>query len=98
MVPPPADSYPTMLQICLSLAELEPQIPITGIIRAAKGWKHLPLQLTIEQIDSIQIAWAEVYALDREEAEIDYPDEAKYWADLETDGASGEGPDKGVIR
>ncbi|MGB2986247.1 MAG: hypothetical protein WBE26_10220 [Phycisphaerae bacterium] len=93
MVPPPADSYPTMLQICLSLAELEPQIPITGMIRAAKGRKHLPLQLEIDQIDSIQIAWGEVYALDREEAEVDYPDE-EHASNLKINTPSGDDANK----
>jgi len=75
LVPPPANSYPVMLQVCLSLAELEPRMPISGTIRAAKGRTRLPLQLEIFQINSIQISWGDMYSLDREEADYDYADE-----------------------
>jgi len=68
MVPPEAYCYPTMLQICLSFAELDPSLPIKGVIEARKGRKPLNLQLEVREINSFEIAWDPKYALDRDEA------------------------------
>lgn len=76
MVPPPADSFPIMLQVCLTLADVETQIPIRRTIPARKGRQHISLNLTIDTIDSIALTWDLTYARDREDAETAIPDEA----------------------
>ena len=86
MVPPPADCYPRMLQICMSLAQLREQLPIKGIIPAVKDRKRLRLYLSMEDMQSFQIAWDDEYALDRrsewadrdpKEEEVASPDESQ---------------------
>ncbi|MBN4058961.1 hypothetical protein JYU10_00660 [bacterium AH-315-J04] len=64
MVPPDACWYPRMLQVCLSLAELDQGLPIEGMIPAIKQRKRLRLKFTIDTIDSFQIAWDADYAFD----------------------------------
>lgn len=77
MVPPEAYCYPTMLQVCLSLAELDQGLPITGMIPAIKQGKRLRLELTVDTIDSFQITWDAVHALDRAQSESCYPEEGQ---------------------
>lgn len=75
LVPPEAYCYPTMLQVCLSLAELDQGLPIKGMIPAIKQRKRMHLELTVDTIDSFQIAWEAVYALDRAQSKTSYPEE-----------------------
>lgn len=75
MVPPEAYCYPTMLQVCLSLAELDQCLPIKGMIPANKKRERLSLELTVDTIDSLQIAWDAVYALDPEQSQTSYPED-----------------------
>lgn len=101
MVPPPLECYPGMLQVCVSLAELDQGFPIKGIIPATKDWRRLNLHLAIEEMGSFEIAWDEKYASDRSEerAVIDLSgSEGEEGDDSDGDGANGEGPDNGAIR
>lgn len=75
MVPPEAYCYPTMLQVCLSLAELDQCLPTKGMIPANKKRERLSLELTVDTIDSLQIAWDAVYALDPEQSQTSYPED-----------------------
>jgi len=98
MVPPPSKCYPAMLQVCLSVAELEPRLPIKGVIPATRNRRRLNLRLAVEELESFEIAWDEEYASDRsgERTVIDLP--GSEGEEPDGDGANGEGPDKGVIR
>ena len=62
MVPPEAYCFPPMLQVCLSMAELDIEFPLKGTILAVKDRKHLDLQLEVPEIHSFQIAWDKKYA------------------------------------
>ena len=75
IVPPEPYCYPVMLQICLSLAELQENLPIRGVIPAIRQGKHLRLELSVDEIDSFQIAWDQVFAWDRQSAGTSYPEE-----------------------
>lgn len=98
LVPPPSECYPAMLQVCLSVAELEPRLPIKGVIPATKNRRRLNLRLAVEELESFEIAWDEEYASDRsgERTVIDLP--GSEGEEPDGDGANGEGPDRGVIR
>lgn len=85
IVPPEAYSYPTMFQVCLSLAKLDQGLPIRGMIPAIKLGKRLRLELKINEIDSFQIAWDESYAENRDSAGTSYPEEG------EADGRGSDG-------
>jgi hypothetical protein len=74
-VPPEAYCYPVMLQVCLSLAELEECLPIKGAIPAIKQGKRLRLELEVDELDSFQIAWDPEYSSDRRTAEKSSPEE-----------------------
>jgi hypothetical protein len=65
MVPPPAYCYTTMLQTCLSLAELDDDLPLKGVIPARKDRKRLNLRLAVNEVESFEIAWDEHDARDR---------------------------------
>ncbi len=80
MVPPEAYCYPLMLQVCISLAELDVELPLKGTISAVKGRKHLDLELEVSEIHSFQLAW------DKEYADRNRP----YWEESEQ-----RGPDAG---
>lgn len=49
--------YPIALQVCFTLADLKPQVPIQGTIMAAKGRKRLMIDLEVEEFDSFQLSW-----------------------------------------
>ena len=101
MVAPPSRCYPRTLQICMSLAQLQEELPIKGIIAATKHRKRLNLHLAVEEIGSFEIAWDEKYASDRsgERTVIDLPgsegeegdDSAEDDADGEDAGGAGKG-------
>jgi len=61
MVPPPSQCYPGMLQLCLSLAELDQNLPIRGVLPAIKEGKRVRLELMVNEICSFQIEWKESY-------------------------------------
>lgn len=75
MVPPPSEHYPAMLQVCLSVGELGPRLPIESIIPAIKDWRRLNLCLAVEEMESFEIAWDQEYASDwsGEQTVIDLP-------------------------
>lgn len=77
LVPPEAYCYPTMFQVCLSLAELNQDLPIKGVIPAIKQGKRLRLGLTVDTIDSFQIAWDAIHSFDRAHSKTSYPEEAQ---------------------
>lgn len=85
MVPPPSECYPGMLQVCLTLAELDQGFPIKGMIPAIKQGKRLRLELEVNEIDSFQIAWDESYADNRDTAGTSYPEEGQA-GDRRSDG------------
>lgn len=96
MVPPPSECYPVMLQICLSVAELEPRLPIEGVIPATKNRRRLNLRLAVEEMESFEIAWDEEYASARsgEQTAIDLPGSE----DEEADDSDDDGADESVVR
>lgn len=101
MVPAPSECYPGMLQVCLSLAELDQGLPIKGVIPATKNRRRLNLRLAVEEMESFEIAWDEEYASNQsgERAVIDLPgSEGEEADDSDRDGANGEDTDRGVIR
>ena len=57
MVPPPAECYPAMVQLCLSLARLQPGLPFMGVIPAVMNRKKFNTDLLMNDIDSIEISW-----------------------------------------
>jgi hypothetical protein len=61
-VPPPPEHYPRMLQVCLSLANLEAQLPIRGVIPATRVRRRLNLQFAMAEMESFELAWAEEFA------------------------------------
>ena len=65
-----------MLQVCISLAELDAELPLKGTISAVKGRKHLNLELEVSEIHSFQLAW------DKEYADRNRP----YWEESEQQG------------
>lgn len=69
MVPPPSACYPLMLQICLSLAEVEASLPIRGAIPALLGKERLSLQFVLEELESFEISWENTFALRRLEGQ-----------------------------
>ncbi len=101
MVPAPSECYPEMLQVCLSLAELDQGLPIKGFIPATKHWRRLKLRLAVDELESFQIAWDEEYASSRsgERTVIDLPgSEGEEADDSARDGADGEDTDRGIVR
>ena len=93
MVPLPAECYPAMVQVCLTLAELDQSLPIRGVIEARKGKKRLHLQVEVHEINSFEISWDPKYAIGRDQAAGNLPCEEENAADLKSDGANGEGAD-----
>lgn len=75
MVPPGAYCYPTMLQVCLSLAWVGDELPIKGTIPAIKRMKRLRLDFTVNEIDSFEIAWDATHAYDKAQVTPVYPEE-----------------------
>ncbi len=62
MIPPPSECYPVMLQVSLSMAEVEAGLPINGLIPAIKHGRRLNLSLAVQELSSFEIAWDEEYA------------------------------------
>ncbi len=85
MVPPEPYCYPVMLQVCLSLGELEDDLPIRGVIPGLRHRKPVNLRLEISELGSFQIAWAKEYALDRRETGTALPEEG-HAGDARSDG------------
>jgi len=75
IVPPESYCYPTLLQICLSLAKLDNDYPIRGVIPATSKRKHIFLEFSAEEIDTLQISWDSELARDRQDAGTTYPEE-----------------------
>ena len=93
MCAPPPECYPAILQVCLSLAELEPQLPVRGTIPAIRSRKRLTLDLEMHEINSFQIGWDERHCGDRcgDRPIIDLPAwEAKEGDDSDEDRVNGE--------
>jgi hypothetical protein len=65
MVPPEAYCYPTMLQVCFSLAQFEADLPLRGTIPASKGGERLKLEFMLHQMQSFEVSWDKRYASDR---------------------------------
>ena len=86
MVPPEAYCYPTMLQVCLTLADLEYEFPIRGVIEARKGKKRLHLGVQVREIDSFEISWEKEYAIDQDQALGNLPSEEEHADDRKGNG------------
>jgi hypothetical protein len=57
MVPPPESCYPALVQICVSRAELQAGLPLTGVIPAARGREPIDLQFEMRRLDNFQVSW-----------------------------------------
>ncbi|MCO6439015.1 MAG: hypothetical protein J5J06_18125 [Phycisphaerae bacterium] len=62
MVPAPARTYPRFLQICISLAQLSNELPLSGVIPALYNGKRIDLSFTVPDMNSFEIAWDQRYA------------------------------------
>jgi hypothetical protein len=57
MVPPPEFCYPALVQICVSRAELQAGLPLTGVIPAVRGREPISLNFEMRQVDNFQVSW-----------------------------------------
>lgn len=59
---PPSWCYPRFLQMVLSLAQLDKQWPVQGVIAARDHNKRFEIQFTMQELGAFQLSWAESLA------------------------------------
>jgi len=75
MVPPEPYCFPTLLQVCFSLADIDKELPIRGFITGLRRGKRIRLALAVPDITLFEISWDQALAMDRNQAGTSYPEE-----------------------
>lgn len=87
IVPPDTENYPILLQVCLSLAEVElGALPIRGKVPVIRSGKRSTLELEISELASFQLTWDKGLALAKAQVEREsrvFPDEENPGGDFD---------------